>query len=225
MIMKKIFITIQLLLIGLSFIFAQDVSSVKKFNYGFSLSLITYPLNVFDKNLTLYGIHPNICYNINKHFFIESGIGLENCNYHYSENYLLNGNLESLEYNQKNIRIGVPISFGYQTKLFEKNINFITQLGVIYCFNMIYYDYVNSSYAPNMNSETYYHVSLKKALSSARFAPYCTLGLEKNIYKKLCLGISVYFLILHENQIVHYIWQSDWPSRYQTGIKLNLKFN
>lgn len=91
--MKKLIITSKLLLIGLSVVFAQETLSLKKFNYGLDLSLITHPINVFDKTVTQYGIRPSVYYNLNQHFFLQTGIGVENCKYENFEKYELNGNV------------------------------------------------------------------------------------------------------------------------------------
>lgn len=223
--MKKLIITSKLLLIGLSVVFAQETLSLKKFNYGLDLSLITHPINVFDKTVTQYGIRPSVYYNLNQHFFLQTGIGVENCKYENFEKYELNGNVENLDYIRKYVRFGIPLLVGYQNNFSNSDSGYNIKLGVLYNVDLIYYAYVNSSITSVSSGEAYYKPSLSKSLSLARLAFDTSVGLSYDISQNHSLGLSFYFLILHKNQIVRHLWQQNWGSRYQTGLRIAYKFN
>lgn len=223
--MKKLIITSKLLLIGLSVVFAQETLSLKKFNYGLDLSLITHPINVFDKTVTQYGIRPTVYYNLNQHFFLQTGIGVENCKYENFEKYELNGNVENLDYIRKYVRFGIPLLVGYQNNFSNSDFGYNIKLGVLYNVDLIYYAYVNSSITSVSSGEAYYKPSLSKSLSLARLAFDTSVGLSYDISQNHSLGLSFYFLILHKNQIVRHLWQQNWGSRYQTGLRIAYKFN
>ncbi len=224
--MKKIIFITLFIALGYQFILAQETQSFKRFNYGVEVSLIAYPLNVFEKNSFIYGIHPSVYYNLNEHFFLQSGLGLENCKYENLEEYELNGNLESLYYIRKYIRISIPVIIGYRHGFKKSHFMLNSKLGAIYNSNLTYYDFVNSSNPMVLSQETYYHhPNILRLLSFARFSLLYSIGLERKINNKHVVGFSLYFLLLHQNQIIRHLWQSNWSSRYQTGIRLNYKFN
>lgn len=223
--MKKAILIIQILVLSLTLVFAQEVKPRKKINFGIDASLIIFPVNVFDKNTCVYGLHPTVYYNLNEHFFLQTGIGLENGKYNYYESFVVNNITENIDYIQEYLRFGIPVTLGFQHNLFNDKFNLNTKIGVVYNMNLCYYDYVHVSNAPYLNHETYFHPNLKESLSWARFALYYSIGIEKYIVNKHSIGFSYFLLILHQHQIVRYLWQYDYPSRFQTGIKLTYKFN
>ncbi|MDD3860994.1 MAG: hypothetical protein PHW83_12405 [Bacteroidales bacterium] len=223
--MKKIIFITLFIALAYQFVLAQEKQSFKRFNYGVDASLIIFPINLFDKNTCIFGIHPTLNYNLNNRFFLQTGIGLENGRYENFENYFVNGNTENLNYIQEYLRFGIPVALGFHHNLFNNKFNLNTKIGVIYNSNLSYYDYVSVSNAPFLNHEIYPKPNLIKLLSWARLALYYSIGIEKKIVNNQSVGFSCFLLILHQNQIVHYMWQSDNVSRFQIGVKLTYKFN
>ncbi|MDD2634252.1 MAG: hypothetical protein PHW82_01995 [Bacteroidales bacterium] len=223
-IIKQTVLAALVVVFAMNFLFAQKTPSFKRFNYGVDASLIIFPVNVFDKNTFVYGLHSNIYYNLNKYFYLHSGIGLENGRYEYFENYDVNGNTESLDYIREYLRFGIPVSIGFQHNLFNDKFNLNTQIGVVYNLNLTYYEYVRVSNVPSLNHELNLQPKLIDPLGWARLALYYSIGIEKHISNNQSIGFSCFLLALHQYQIVRYGWQFEDVSRFQTGIRLTYKF-
>lgn len=143
--MKKLIIASLFLVIGTSSItLAQESTSFKKFNYGVRLisefdflptfyipknNNPTYEINMKPESYINYGLGFNMCFNINKMFFLKFGI----------ESIMRNSKLEITYHNKlstfpdlyrhfshlKYVYLEFPISFGYNITNISEDITLL----------------------------------------------------------------------------------------------------
>ncbi|MDD2636200.1 MAG: hypothetical protein PHW82_11975 [Bacteroidales bacterium] len=237
--MRKTILTIQILLLGFTLIFAQETQTIKRFNYGVdafalfdfaatgkSINTTTSEFKLKPISYVQYGMNLNIYYNFNEKLFLQTGVGNVMCKWKEETLYFPPNNSDSSLYAKtyiaKYFYLDIPLSVGYNITKLSDNTILNCAFGAKISFINTYYYYLgveeyNGSIVGNETKNSF--KDFFKGLGYSSFPVFFSIGVERDYFpKNISAGLSLLFQTRTLNAVIPV------DKNYQIGLVFNIKF-